>query len=96
MSGEARALRECCTYCGRPIQSYGIAYTADGPVHLGCHELTGRPNDTRPGRRRGQTPDFTAPALASQEYIRKTAFCYATLFHNPDRQRQVRPRYQRK
>lgn len=81
--------REYCVYCGRSIPGHG-AHTDDGFVHLGCQGLTNHSYDARPGRMRGLSPDFDAPSLAQQEYIRKTAHCYATLFHKPDKCRRVR------
>ncbi len=86
--------RPLCSICGRMIRSFDATYTDDGPVHLGCQSLT-VPHDARPGGRRTASPDFQAPSLAQQEYVRQTSFCYATLFHKP-KTRRVRPRYEKK
>ena len=87
--------REFCSLCGRGIQPYDAYYTDEGPIHLGCQTLTSGPSSARTRGRDGRSPDYQAPSLAQQEYVRQTSRCYATLFHDPDRRSRTRPRYRR-
>lgn len=84
--------REYCSLCGRGMAPFDVYYTEDGPVHMSCQSLTSGPADVRVRGRDGREPDYRAPSLAQQEYVRKASHWYATLFHAPVKSRAVRPR----